>query len=213
MAGASVLLALVATHAAAFAPPRPSRGPLLAVSYKRPDAPSPDGLSSLRSSAASGRWREALALIAAAEEAIGDRAAKGEGQAFPLPIEAYNLAITACGAAGEWREAPGALAAAHPVGGVRAFRGPAEGEDWADRRRVAFELLRRLEDRRARSSGAAVGVKSSSFLDEDGEYDVSGMTVPRARCAVRRAVYEAAADLDPKATAKASVVFITGVGR
>ncbi|KAH8073656.1 endonuclease [Aureococcus anophagefferens] len=107
MAGASVLLALVATHAAAFAPPRPSRGPLLAVSYKRPDAPSPDGLSSLRSAAASGRWREALALIAAAEEAIGDRAAKGEGQAFPLPIEAYNLAITACGAAGEWREALG----------------------------------------------------------------------------------------------------------
>ena len=562
----AALLVLVATHAAAFAPPRPTRAPLVARSYKkRPDAPSPDGLSSLRSAAASGRWREALVLIAAAEEAIGDRAAKGEGQAFPLPIEAYNLAITACGAAGEWREALGVLrrltvgvdfdgekgsvlgrrprpdhvtfnaagaaaaksgrwrdaemvldqsrrykrshiilytsvigacgrarekgralshlarlreergradvfaftaavdacaragdfsnatalrrameaedrvapnlrtfralvsaagnagewaaaealldevraafaardgddkgwrlrdyAACHEaalfacqdrgdyaraaavlgrveadvdaravggrdgdaldftlrghvaaVGACAAFRGPAEGEDWADRRRVAFELLRRLEDRvsaparrsmlwrRARERRAAhnaalavcgrggfvgdalellenattkglkpdaasfnaclaacrrseppkaeaslriwrqliddgtaarpdgvsaaetvaclergnrtadadevfgdclrlgvlltkpvgprsaappSGVKSSSFLDEDGEYDVSGMTVPLARCAVRRAVYEAAADLDPKATAKASVVFITGVG-
>ena len=227
------------------------------------------------------------------------------------------------------------------VGACAAFRGPAEGEDWADRRRVAFDLLRRLEDRvsaparrsmlwrRARERRAAhnaalavcgrggfvgdalellenattkglkpdaasfnaclaacrrsdppkaeaslriwrqliddgtaarpdgvsaaetvaclergnrtadadevfgdclrlgvlltkpagprsaappSGVKSSSFLDEDGEYDVSGMTVPLARCAVRRAVYEAAADLDPRATAKASVVFITGVG-
>ncbi|KAH8097866.1 endonuclease [Aureococcus anophagefferens] len=448
MVGAVTLALLVATHAAAFAPPRPTRAPLVARSYyKRPDAPpSPDGLSSLRSAAASGRWREALALIAAAEEAIGDRAAKGEGQAFPLPIEAYNLAITACGAAGEWREAgvlrrltvgvdfdgdkgsvlgrrprpdhvtfnaAGAAAAksgrwrdaemvldqsrrykrshiilytsvigacgrarekgralghlarlreergradvfaftaavdararagdfanatalrrameaedrvapnlrtfralvsaagnagewaaaeelrveadvdARAVGGrdgdafdftlrghvaavgaCAAFRGPAEGEDWADRRRVAFELLRRLEDRAEaslriwrqliddgtaarpdgvsaaetvaclergnrtadadevfgdclrlgvlltkpagpRSAAPPSGVKSSSFLDEDGEYDVSGMTVPLARCAVRRAVYEAAADLDPKATAKASVVFITGVG-
>jgi len=53
-------------------------------------------------------------------------------------------------------------------------------------------------------SALPLGAGSAAFLDEDGEYDVSGMTVPLVRCAVRRAVR--AAD------GGAPVTFITGVG-
>ena len=45
-----------------------------------------------------------------------------------------------------------------------------------------------------------------SVLDGDGEYDVSGLTVPLVKCAVRRAVADEAEK--PKAT----LTFITGVG-
>lgn len=69
-----------------------------------PTTPAPrDGLVTLKKAAKTGAWREALALIRDAEGVPRGTVC------FPLPIEAYNMAITACGSAGEWAAALGVL--------------------------------------------------------------------------------------------------------
>ena len=67
-----------------------------------------DGLAQLRSDAQAGRWREALATITTAEGAI-ESARDAGATFFPLPVEAYNLAITACGNGRNHEEALGVL--------------------------------------------------------------------------------------------------------
>jgi pentatricopeptide repeat protein len=82
--------------------------PGAAARVKTPKRPVTDGMGQLRRDAAAGKYREALATITAAEGAIETARDKGD-TFFPLPVEAYNLAITACGNGQNHREALGIL--------------------------------------------------------------------------------------------------------
>jgi len=118
MSPASILLLSVCT--VALTPPqrRPPKPPQKPPSTKQrrpnnqvPRAQKPkvtDGLAQLRSDAQAGRWREALATITTAEGAI-EQARDAGATFFPLPVEAYNLAITACGNGRNHEEALGVL--------------------------------------------------------------------------------------------------------
>ena len=118
MSPASLLLLSVC--AIALTPPqrRPPKPPQKPPSTKQrrpnnqvPRAQKPkvtDGLAQLRSDAQAGRWREALATITVAEGAI-ESAWDSGATFFPLPVEAYNLAITACGNGRNHEEALGVL--------------------------------------------------------------------------------------------------------
>jgi len=96
-------------------PPKPPQRPP-ASKQRRPNNQVPraqkpkvtDGLAQLRSDAQAGRWREALATITTAEGAI-EQARDAGATFFPLPVEAYNLAITACGNGRNHEEALGVL--------------------------------------------------------------------------------------------------------
>ena len=118
MSPASLLL--LSITAIALTPPqrRPPQKPQKPPSTKQrrppnqvPRAQKPkvtDGLAQLRSDAQAGRWREALATITTAEGAI-ESARDAGATFFPLPVEAYNLAITACGNGRNHEEALGVL--------------------------------------------------------------------------------------------------------
>ena len=118
MSPASLLL--LSITAIALTPPqrRPPKPPAKppASKQRRPNNQVPraqkpkvtDGLAQLRSDAQAGRWREALATITTAEGAI-ETARDAGATFFPLPVEAYNLAITACGNGRNHEEALGVL--------------------------------------------------------------------------------------------------------
>ena len=118
MSPASLLLLSVCTIALTPPQRRPPQKPQKPPSTKQrrpnnqvPRAQKPkvtDGLAQLRSDAQAGRWREALATITAAEGAI-ESARDAGATFFPLPVEAYNLAITACGNGRNHEEALGVL--------------------------------------------------------------------------------------------------------